>query len=105
MNDLVFNFMKNTVNIEEEDFGDFMRKENLYLSQLAEALGPEISEEIKLKLTEMQTYLQFYPNWNLDLTKHHLLVDARELMQMMELNPAFNMQENAAFNFHPQLHP
>lgn len=105
MNDLVFNFMKNTLKIEDADYGDFMRKENLYLTQLKEALGPEISAEVKLKFAEMQSYLQFYPSWNLDLTKQHLLGDARKLLQMLELNPTQNMQENIAFNFHPQLHP
>ncbi len=92
-------FIMNTEAIEESDFGDFMRRENLYLADLKTALENQMSEKLKAKLEEMQKYLQFNPDWNLNQTKHQVLKDASELENLIDQNPSKNMQENSILFF------
>ncbi len=100
MNDAILDFIRNTDSIVETDYGDFMRRENLYLLQLREALSP-LSNETKIAIRKMQDYLQFKPNWDLEATKHQIKSDAHDLMHLVEINPARDVQENTAHHFHP----
>ena len=101
MNEPILNFINNTESIVETDYGDFMRRENLYFLQLREALGPQTSSEAQLTLKNMQDYLQFSPDWNLESTKRQIVADATKLLQLVKINPAQDMQENTVHHFHP----
>lgn len=62
-------------NISDTDYGDFMRKANVYLVNLAKRIG-SWSDLVREKLDEMQFYTQFSANWDVESTRHRLLVDA-----------------------------
>lgn len=66
----------------DSDYGDFMRKMNLYLIYLKEHLSGANSD-VQGKLSEMQTYTQFASNWNVESTKARLLSDVEVLRKML----------------------
>ncbi|MGE0632844.1 MAG: hypothetical protein AB7O96_10565 [Pseudobdellovibrionaceae bacterium] len=61
--------------IYDEDYGDFMRKAHAYFMEFRGELGPFLTETLKLKLAEMEMYIQFTPNWDVDSTKSRILKD------------------------------
>lgn len=58
MCELVDDFEKRTKQINEADYVDFMRTENIYLNHLMQKLQILGDEELNRKLVAMQTYLQ-----------------------------------------------
>ncbi len=99
MNENILNFMKALRAIDEADYGDFMRKANLYFVDLEGALGSEISDRAKLKLSEIHDYLQFKPDWNRENTLHRISKDILDLELILDESPA------SGHDFHPHLHP
>lgn len=77
-------FLRKTSMIIENDYGDFMRTENLYLNHLIRNLGLYGDRNINAKLAEMQTYLQFTPNWDVDSTRERLVNDAHYLDDLVQ---------------------
>lgn len=61
-------------NITDADYGDFMRKANSYLYDLKSQLK-DTPNSIQKKLSEMQHYTQFTPNWDVESTRRRLLKD------------------------------
>lgn len=74
-------FIDRIQNLNESDYGDFMREANLYLLDLEESLC-STNERCLSKLYDMQMYTQFYPNWDVESTRKRLLADARQLEVM-----------------------
>lgn len=74
------NFLKQIESIEDLDYGDFMRKANLYLNELLE--NEEIAQNpiLLARVEAMQKYIQFQPNWDIESTREQIHVDAENLM-------------------------
>ena len=84
MNASIEKFVKRTKSISDSEYGDFMRTENVYLNHLIRELNPLVDDRnINRRLVEMQTYLQFTPNWDVSLTKEKLLEDAQYIDELM----------------------
>lgn len=84
MNASIEKFVKRTKSISDSEYGDFMRTENVYLNHLIRELNPLVDDRnINRRLVEMQTYLQFTPNWDVNLTKEKLLEDAQYIDELM----------------------
>jgi len=60
-----------------------MRLANLYLNTLRDELRPLKDENINKKLSEMQMYLQFAPNWDVETSKNKLLKDAEYIEDLL----------------------
>ncbi len=84
MCELVDDFVIKTQQVSEYDYGDFMRTENLYLNHLMQKLQLLGDKELDKKLVSMQTYLQFTPNWDVELTKDKLLEDMQVVSELLE---------------------
>ncbi|MBR7518325.1 hypothetical protein KC217_21905, partial [Mycobacterium tuberculosis] len=72
-------FIERVSNIQEADYGDFMRKANLYLNDLKKDLSPYISGEEKKKIDEIQLHLQFIPTWEIEPTRKQVVDAAKDL--------------------------
>lgn len=104
MNIPTTSFIKKIKSIEDADYGDFMRKANVYFVSLAEELGSHIPEGAKQKLSEIQDYLQYKPNWNRDKTIQRLSKDILDLEMMIDGVSRHEESKNLT-DFHPHLHP
>ncbi len=76
-------FAKEISEIIQYDYGDFMRVANGYLINLTRNLRNLDDEAIRNKLAEMQSYLQFAPNWDVESTRERLLEDVKYLDEIM----------------------
>jgi hypothetical protein len=72
----VRNFIDNILDINECDYGDFMRPANTYLNKLIEDCHRQGIRDADKKLTEMKLYLQFAPNWDVESTRKKILKDS-----------------------------
>lgn len=79
MNTVVNKFIKNFSEIEEIDYGDFMRKANHYLLELEEDLSQSSNSSIKKNLEQMKIDVQYYPNWDIQSTRKKILEHARRI--------------------------
>lgn len=84
MSEVIEDFVQKTKYLDEADYGDFMRKENLYLSHMMLKLIVLDDSNIIRKLVEMQTYLQFTPNWDVEITREKLLTDANYIAELLQ---------------------
>ena len=82
MDQAIEKFVRNISSIFENDYGDFMRKANLYLNQLEDELRPLANHKIELKLSEMKLYIQYAPNWNMEATRKSICADISELEKL-----------------------
>lgn len=87
MTEYVDDFLKEVMAIDDTDYGDFMRKANLYFNHLQEVLWPWANDEIKMKLAEMHDYIQYEPSWDIPSTAQKILRDARLLKQLLSEQP------------------
>ena len=71
-------FTEQITNLNESDYGDFMRSINLYLCDLLANPGAK-DPRLHEKLHEIQAYIQFLPNWDIESTRARLLADCHEL--------------------------
>lgn len=69
--------------INEADYGDFMRLGNSYLIELREQLDFLHDKNIDAKISEIQDYLQFRPDWNIKSTLKRLDGDIDYLDQIL----------------------
>lgn len=74
-------FLEDVGQIEEEDYGDFMRFANKRLDDLKPFFA-DASSMARVRLVEMQDYLQFNSNWNVESTRARLIDDARALLML-----------------------
>ncbi len=75
MSTAVRRFIENVNSIEDSDYGDFMRKANVYLNDLRDELSP-MEQDIRAKLFEMKLYLQFISSWEIEPTRRRIVTDA-----------------------------
>ncbi len=78
-------FLKEADGVHEQDYGDCMREWNRELLYLRDHLDHR-SDWILNKITEMQNYIQFTPNWDVDSTKNQILEDGKKLREYLILS-------------------
>lgn len=85
MNPIVDHFIHEIGSIDDLDYGDFMRKANAYLLEFKDHVPSRSREKhsILQKIDEIQLYLQYYPNWQIESTRLRLLSDAQDIDRMI----------------------
>lgn len=78
-------FIQQVIGVEEFDYGDCMREWNKELLYLKTHLR-EPSGWLLKKIDEMQGYIQFYPNWDVESTRSQILEDAYHLRDHLILS-------------------
>jgi len=70
-------FINEINDIDETDYGDFMRKANHGLVILMDKIYKESSPEVKKLLYELKYHIDYIPNWDVDSTREkvHLLAE------------------------------
>jgi hypothetical protein len=61
-------FIRKISEIDEAEYGDFMRKANLYLNILISTLFRYSPPKVKKILQELQFIIQYQPNWDIEKT-------------------------------------
>lgn len=84
MNMAVEKFVNDIKNIHEYDYGDFMRAANHCLIDLKHEMDRLPYQDVHKKLQEMQGYIQFNPNWDVDSTFEKALKDALSLETLLQ---------------------
>ena len=79
-------FLQEISSIEENDYGDFMRKVNEYLIELKENKNAVRTLEIEQIVDEIQRYIQFRPNWKIPETRERLTQDIEKLIHLEAVN-------------------
>ena len=79
MNSAVNNFITKVQSIDDPDYGDFMRRANLYLNDLCEELF-QMGDSIGCaRAKKIHGYLQYSPSWEIESTRKKVLQDASEI--------------------------
>ncbi len=73
-------FLSDVQSIHEYDYGDCMREWNHDLLYLRDHLQNTSSWALQ-KINEMQLYVQFFPNWDVESTRSRIQRDALELRE------------------------
>ncbi|MEZ0393260.1 MAG: hypothetical protein ACAH59_13655 [Pseudobdellovibrionaceae bacterium] len=73
-------FLDEASHCNEYDYGDAMREWNRELLYLRSHLK-DSSPWVFQKLQQMQNYIQFAPNWDVDSTRVRIIQDANELKE------------------------
>ena len=76
MTKLVQDFVEKIVSDTDSDYGDFMRRANLYLLELRDECRRLGHAELESKFREMQNYVQFSPIWWSKPVRQRLMLDA-----------------------------
>jgi hypothetical protein len=87
MSKAVEKFINNLKQIEDPDYGDFMRKANVYLNNLKIDLSP-MERDIHAKIFEMQLYLQFISSWEIEPTRRRIIRDAEYVQELVAAHEA-----------------
>ena len=83
MNHETLSFSAKILEINEIDYGDFMRRGNCFLNDLIEHLGYLNDKDINHKLNKMRNYLQFCPNWDVEKTRDALIHDTKYIDEIL----------------------
>lgn len=75
-------FKSDVENIQEDDYGDFMRRAGSYLANLEHAMSGA-SPQVREHIDEMRNYLMFHPSWGVEGTRARLLRDADTVNEMV----------------------
>ena len=75
-------FLKQVKSIDETDYGDFMRKANLYLNELKEEKSTVENPVIADRIVAMQKYIQYHPNWDIPSTLEQIEIDTENLIYL-----------------------
>ncbi len=96
MSKAVRKFIENVNSIDETDYGDFMRKANVYLNHLKSDLAP-MPQDIRSKVFEMQLYLQFISSWEIEPTRRRIVTDAMYVNELIATRyPTWQFSEEIA---------
>ncbi|OQW49216.1 MAG: hypothetical protein A4S09_03875 [Proteobacteria bacterium SG_bin7] len=83
MQKAVEKFINNLQDISDPDYGDFMRKANVYLNDLKTDLTP-MKQDVRAKIFEIQLYLQFISSWEIEPTRRRIIRDALYLNDLLK---------------------
>lgn len=75
----VFDFIQKVKTLDDHDYGDFMRKANFYLILMQEEMSHEQAVLNEKKIEDIQLFLQFYPNWDVESTRQKVIQKATEM--------------------------
>lgn len=76
-------FINRLQEINETDYGDFMRKANFYLIELDDDIYQSSSKETQKMLDVMKNEIQFHPNWKIEPTRVEILEMAKLLQRKL----------------------
>ncbi len=76
-------FVRNISSILEYDYGDFMRFANVYLNRLSAELKTLGDKDIDQKMAQMKMYIQYVPNWDVELTRKKVMRDSLYLRDIL----------------------
>lgn len=85
MNIFIKEFLKELSAIDDNDFGDFMRKVNHYLLELEAGISASSSERIRVQLQELKKDVQYHPNWDIESTREKIIMRVRTLDELLML--------------------
>lgn len=83
----VFTFVEEILEINEADYGDFMRRANMHLHELRDALHGVQDERVADKIDEMKLYVQYAPSWDIESTRDRILDDSKLLIEWLGPQP------------------
>ena len=86
LNSVIQKFVDDISDIHDPDYGDFMRKANLYINNLREELRLVSLKEVKERINQMQSYVQFFANWEIESTKERIFNDAEIIDSLLSNN-------------------
>jgi len=72
-------FINEISDIDETDYGDFMRKANHGLVILMEKVYDSSTPVVKKLLDELKYHIDYMPNWDVDSTREKVLLLAEEI--------------------------
>ena len=75
-------FAELIANLNESDYGDFMRKANLYICDLKDRVSSS-GQFATGKIDAMVDYTQFCSSWEIEGTRKRLLIDAKILIELL----------------------
>lgn len=73
-------FLKQIKSIDDTDYGDFMRRANLYINELQEDSATVANPIIADRIEAMKQYVQYHPNWDIESTREYIETDAENLI-------------------------
>lgn len=99
MNTSIKKFIQNVSEINDPDYGDFMRKANHYLLELEKEITKKSNERILDYLSQMKKEIQFSPNWDIGTTRQKIILEARMIDHELaeEFDPLTPMQMQGSF--------
>ncbi len=82
MQKAVEKFINNLQDISDPDYGDFMRKANVYLNDLKGDLAP-MKQDVRAKIFEIQLYMQFISTWEIEPTRRRIIRDVLHVNDLL----------------------
>lgn len=89
-------FYEQISQLDEADYGDFMRRANTYLEGLRRALAGSQGYKLLSQLDRMKAYVQYAPDWCVETTQRRLLSDAKYILDTVTSGHAGDAQSTAA---------
>ena len=84
--------------IDDTDYGDYMRKVNHALLLLKDKIYDESTSDVKESLDELQYTIQFHPNWDILSTRKKVSMVLSTIRQQLALE-ATTMVQPEEFNY------
>lgn len=81
-------FINEINDIDETDYGDFMRKANHGLVILTDKIYAGSSSEVKKLLYELKYHIDYMPNWDVDSTREKVQLLAQEIKLAIAEKPS-----------------
>lgn len=81
-------FINEINDIDETDYGDFMRRANHGLVILTDKIYTGSSSEVKKLLYELKYIIDYMPNWDVDSTREKVQLLAQEIKSATDKNPS-----------------
>ncbi|MGZ3692027.1 MAG: hypothetical protein ACXVAX_11020 [Pseudobdellovibrio sp.] len=78
-------FLSEISEIQDTDYGDYMRKVNHALLTLMDKIYDQSSLQVKEWLDELQFTIQFQPNWDIPSTRRKVSLLVKVLQQQINL--------------------
>ena len=92
-------FISEVFDIDETDYGDFMRKANHSLIQLKDKIYDESGTAVKNKIYELKYIIDYVPNWNVESTKEKILALASEICQLAPSEAPRKQEDRSGADF------
>lgn len=94
------NFIHEISEIDEYDFGDFMRRANHYLLILMDKTYRSSNPQIKKLLNELHYTIQYQPDWDIESTRQKIFAGAELIRKSLRAQATKNY-----YNINPNRSP